>query len=302
MTTFAQFQALNGRPYMAPAITKPPRRTPPIGHPMPGTTPATPKPPTAPKPPKPAAPKPTPPADPFKAWYMTDPRFLQQNPLFAAQEGQTYAQYGWNPILNAHGVQVRDSHGNPEYRQQTAAENPYSAVNQLAQALAGNSQRIQESANSRGLLFSGAQAQQQQNATSDYDKQLDSTRRAFEQALGGINQQRANLITSLYPDYLKTAPPGGVAKTTSAAGKTTSGSKAGGGAAPGSKPKPQGVKGAKAQATAAAKTRRKKHAHPGKYRPVFHVGPATKKSKHPPTIAQAKKHRHNVPTHTIVGG
>jgi hypothetical protein len=140
-------------------------------------------------------PAPTP-QDRFKAWYQTDPRYLMQNPQFAAQRSGIYAQYGWMPD------------GKGGYRKTTAAENPFSQIQALSNALSGNSQAIQNSANSRGLLFSGAQVQGQQNAGTAYEKQLADAQKAFQSALSGVNTDESNLITSLYPDYLKTAPPG----------------------------------------------------------------------------------------------
>jgi hypothetical protein len=129
-----------------------------------------------------------------------------QNPQFAAQRSGIYAQYGWNPVLDAHGQPVFDVHGRPRYVE--SANDPNGVVNQLKQALSGQSQAVANSANSRGLLFSGAQVQGQQNALTANDKAIKDATLAFERALGGVNTDQSNLITSLYPDYLKTAPPG----------------------------------------------------------------------------------------------
>lgn len=170
-------------------------------------------------PPKVTPPKPivAPPKPDFGAWYKTDPRYLMMNPQFQANRVNTYAQFGWSPVLDAAGQPVLGADGKPQYHQASATEAPNSMVNQLAQALAGQSQNVQDSANSRGLLFSGAQVQGQQNAISANDKQLSDAQLAFQRALSGINSDEAELVNSLYPDYLATAPPATPAAAAAAA-------------------------------------------------------------------------------------
>ena len=160
------------------------------------------------KPPvKPVVKPPAPPKPDFNAWYKSDPRYLNQNPQFQAARSQTYAQYGWFPVLDAAGKPVLNAQGQPTYRQATAQEAPGSITNQFAQALAGQSQNIQDSANSRGLLFSGAQVQGQQNAIAQNDTRLSEAQLAFQRALSATNTDEASLVNSLYGDYLATAPP-----------------------------------------------------------------------------------------------
>lgn len=169
------------------------------------------------KPPVKTTPPIVPPRPDFGAWYKTDPRYLLQQPQFQAARSGTYAQYGWHPVLDATGQPVLGANGQPQYKQATAAEDPGSIVNQLAQALAGQSQNIQDTANSRGLLFSGAQAQGQQNALTENDAKLSQAQLAFQNALQGINQDESNLVNQLYPDYLATAPPATPPKAAAAA-------------------------------------------------------------------------------------
>lgn len=200
------------RPKPKPAKPKPAR-----GFPTGPRPPAPTKLPGRPKPVvvKPPVPVPAPPRPDFNSWYTSDPRYLQMHPQYEAQRSGTYAQYGWFPELDANGKPVLDANGKPKYRQASAAEDPNSIVNQLANALAGRSQNIQDSANSRGLLFSGAQVQGQQNAITENDRQLSDAQLAFQRALAGINKDEADTVSSLYPDYVATAPPG---NTTAAAG------------------------------------------------------------------------------------
>jgi hypothetical protein len=160
----------------------------------------------------PAKPPAAPPRPDFAAWYKSDPRYLQQNPQFQAERSRTYAQYGWFPVTDAAGQPVLNAQGQPTYRQASAQEAPGSITNQLAQALAGQSQNVQDSANSRGLLFSGAQVQGQQNAIAQNDTRLSEAQLAFQRALYGVNTDESNLVNSLYTDYLATAPPAGVPK------------------------------------------------------------------------------------------
>lgn len=175
----------------------------------PGKLPGRPKPIAVTKPP--VAPVVKPPVGPdFNAWYQTDPRYLLQHPQFQAQKAGLYAQYGWQPTTDAAGNVTG-------YNQSTAADNPYSIVQQLSEALAGNSQKVQDTANSRGLLFSGAQVQGQQNATHNYENSLSDAQKAFQSALAGVNQNEASLISELYPDYLATAPPATPATAAAAA-------------------------------------------------------------------------------------
>lgn len=225
MATFGSFR--QGIISKTPKPTKPYKRTPgpwpaaPVGpaganRGVPGGT--RPRPPTGlPGRPKPIVTKPPvttpPPVLPtrpdFGAWYKTDPRYLLQHPQFAAQKAGLYAQYGWQPQTDAAGNVTG-------YTQSSAADNPFSIVQQLSQALAGNSQHIQDSANSRGLLFSGAQVQGQQNATHDYENSLSDAQKAFQNALAGVNTNESQMISDLYPDYLATAPPGGAPKPVAA--------------------------------------------------------------------------------------
>lgn len=182
----------------------------------PGKLPGRPKPIAVTKPP--VAPVTKPPVGPdFNSWFKTDPRWFQQSPMFEAARAGTYGQYGMSPMIGADGKPVIGANGKPRYNIASAAEAPFTMVNQLAQAFAGKSQNIQDSANSRGLLFSGAQAQGQQNALTEKDRQTSDMVGAFERALQGINQDEADLITSLYPDYLATAPPATPATTAAAA-------------------------------------------------------------------------------------
>jgi hypothetical protein len=167
----------------------------------------------------PAKPPAAPPRPDFGAWYKSDPRYLNQNPQFQAARSQTYAQYGWFPVLDAAGKPVLNAQGQPTYRQASAQEAPGSITNQFAQALAGQSQNVQDSANSRGLLFSGAQVQGQQNAIAANDTRLSEAQLAFQRALSGVNTDESNLVNSLYTDYLATAPPAGAAKPAAAAPK-----------------------------------------------------------------------------------
>lgn len=174
-------------------------------------------------PPKTPAPKPvvkpvTPPPRPdFNAWYRSDPRYLNQAPQFQAQRAQTYAQFGWFPVTDAAGQPVLNAQGQPTYRQASAQEDPGGITNQLAQALAGQSQNVQDSANSRGLLFSGAQVQGQQNAIAQNDQRLSEAQLAFQRALSATNTDESNLVNSLYSDYLATAPPASTTTTAAAA-------------------------------------------------------------------------------------
>lgn len=159
--------------------------------------------------PKPVTP-PTPKPPNFNDWYKTDPRFLLQNPQFGAQRAGLYAQYGWQPTMDASGKVTG-------YSQSSRADNPFGITSQLADALAGRSQNVQDSANSRGLLFSGAQVQGQQNAATEYEGQLSNAQKAFQAALAGVNTDEAELISSLYPDYLAQAPPASAAAAAAAA-------------------------------------------------------------------------------------
>jgi hypothetical protein len=156
--------------------------------------------PMAPQPPKmapPAAPPPAPPAAPtpppappnFEAYYQSDPRFLAQNPLLLAMQKQIEAQYGWAP----------DGAGG--FRQQTAQENPYSVVQQLARTLRGDSANVTNATNSRGLLFSGFNKVGQEAAVGDYNQRLNEAAMARDAELGDINAQRAQLLADIYPDY-----------------------------------------------------------------------------------------------------
>jgi hypothetical protein len=146
-------------------------------------------------PPPAAAPPPTPPVAPqppdFNAYYTSDPRYLQQNPVYAAMESAIYAQYGWVP----------DGRGG--YTQQSRADNPYSVANQLARSLSQNSAGIMNQANARGTLFSGAQAAGQNQATDAYNQALNQAALGMKDELLGVADQRAALINSLYPDYLE---------------------------------------------------------------------------------------------------
>jgi hypothetical protein len=154
----------------------------------------------------------------FGAWYKSDPRYLLQHPQFEAGRNQTYAQYGWFPVTDAAGQPVLNAQGQPTYRQATAQEAPGSITNQFAQALAGQSQNVQDSANSRGLLFSGAQVQGQQNAITQNDQRLSEAQLAFQRALRGINQDESELVNSLYGDYVASAPPATPTAAATAAG------------------------------------------------------------------------------------
>src|SRR4051812_24565349 len=78
-----------------------------------------------------AAPKPVVPVKPnFNDWYKTDPRYLLQHPQFGAEKAALYAQYGWQPTTDAAGTTTG-------YTQSSSADNPFSIVNQLSQALTG---------------------------------------------------------------------------------------------------------------------------------------------------------------------
>lgn len=136
---------------------------------------------------------------------------------FQAGRAGLYGQYGLSPMIGADGKPVLDEKGHPRYNIASGDEAPFSLVNQLAQAFAGQSQNLQDSANSRGLLFSGAQAQGQQNLSTQNDQRFSDMTMALEKALGSINQDQANLINELYPDYLATAPPANAAANPAAA-------------------------------------------------------------------------------------
>jgi hypothetical protein len=144
---------------------------------------------------QPIAPPPVPaPAAPdFSAYYLSDPRYLQQNPLFDAMKARLYAQFGWVP------------NGAGGFAQQSTAENPYSVVAQLAKSLQGQTADVQNTNNARGILFSGGTVSGLQGATDNYNKDLYSASNQFQEQVGDVDRQRADLISSLYPDYAEMA-------------------------------------------------------------------------------------------------
>jgi len=197
VTTYSQFmQGIRPRPPKPPRGIPNPKPRDPHGpyKPMPGQPGAPPTPP-APQPNPNQPPAPTP-LSPFEAWYMTNPAYLAAHPNYVNQQNQLQAQYGL--VKNAQGQWVPAS----------GAGSENGLMQQLQRALAGQSQGIQDSANSHGLLFSGAQAQMQQNAKAKNAQDQFDAVEAFTNAMNGINTQESNLISSLYDDYIKQAPPG----------------------------------------------------------------------------------------------
>jgi hypothetical protein len=161
--------------------------------PPPPAPPAPPKmaPPAAPPPAPPAAP--TPPAAPpnFEAYYQSDPRYLAQNPLWTAMQNAIYTRYGWVPDAASPGG----------FRQQSAQENPYSEVQNLARDLRRESAGVTNAANSRGLLFSGFNKVGQEAEVDEYNRELNAKAMERDADLLGVTSARNQLLADIYPDY-----------------------------------------------------------------------------------------------------
>jgi hypothetical protein len=156
--------------------------------------------PMAPQPPKmapPAAPPPAPPAAPtppapppnFEAYYQSDPRYLAQNPMWTAMQNAIYSKFGWAP----------DGAGG--FRQQSAQENPYSVVQNLARDLRRGSAGVTNAANSRGLLFSGFNKVGQEAEVDEYNRDLNAAAMERDAELLGVTSARNQLLSDIYPDY-----------------------------------------------------------------------------------------------------
>src|SRR5690606_17551058 len=149
---------------------------------------APPAPPAAPTPPAP-----TPPPLTFEAYYQSDPRYLANNPILTALQQGIYQRYGWVP----------DGAGG--FRQQSAAENPYSVVNMLARDLARDSARVTNTTNARGLLFSGFNTTGQEAAADAYNRRLNEAAMDRDRELLDVDSRRADLLSGIYPDYVAEA-------------------------------------------------------------------------------------------------
>jgi hypothetical protein len=88
-----------------------------------------------------------------------------------------------------------------------ASGNQYSTLAQLRHLLAQNQSGIQNASNSQGLLFSGAHAQQQQNAVHAEQGQEQDARAQLLAMLTGSKQDEASLYNDAYSRFLAN-PPG----------------------------------------------------------------------------------------------
>lgn len=209
-----------GHPGTSPPILSP-SQSPgayPVPHPAPGpaetNAPITPTPGVNNGPMPPPAPPahttpPVPTIDAFRAWLLSDPRYIAEHAAEVRNQGALQAQYGY--VQNPDGSYSIDW-----------TSNPYSVLAGLRRTMQQRTQSWQDAANARGLLFSGAQVARQQGEQNAYGGQLQGAQTDFgNKAFGLSNAEEQYIMNTLYPDYLKTAPPGGSPNT--AAPATSSG-------------------------------------------------------------------------------
>lgn len=124
-----------------------------------------------------------------------DPSYIAAHTGLSAQLKNLLLGYGDASALSpqeasAYGIQPGDI--------SAANQNPYSTLSQLKQQLAGDMTGIQNTANSHGALFSGANA-----AATAHEQQAAGQRsynalQALQGAIGGIDTQNTNALTSAY--------------------------------------------------------------------------------------------------------
>lgn len=121
----------------------------------------------------------------------SDPYFLQHGAL-AKQLQELINQYGSSSALTP-GYQQEFGLGAGDVS--TANQNPYSTLNQLQQQLAGNQSQIQNTANSHGALYSGANAAATQHEIQAGGQRNYQAQQALQAALGGLQTTDLSNLT-----------------------------------------------------------------------------------------------------------
>lgn len=133
----------------------------------------------------------------FGAYLATDPGYAA---LLASLRGQQAGLV--NAFGDATGISGIDGSPLGADVATAAANNPFSWLAMDRRATQRNIGSVQNSANARGLLYSGANAQGQANEYAADQQRQSAARQALQNSLLGLGGQQAQGLTTAYQNYM----------------------------------------------------------------------------------------------------
>lgn len=128
--------------------------------------------------------------DAINAAIAADPRYLAQNPLWAAEQNQLYARYGINP----------------DGTWASRSTDPYSVYNTLRTQADQSTANAQASANASGALFSGANAAMVARGQDAFNRNLSDAYNSYLSQMQGITSDQNALRGTIANEFMQNHP------------------------------------------------------------------------------------------------